>query len=110
MSETVLDSATISGTASDNGTFGKDREADVAILKVIGDSNSTDLTIDVVGADVKANGTAVSTNAGVSVSNLDASANHTTQITGLEGVGLVEISVTNNTTNTTTITVEDHTA
>lgn len=111
MTETVIDTS-IGASNTATGECTKEGRSDNLVLEVTSfDSNSTSLDFSVSGGAGQTTRTTRPMNGGPSdVTGVDASSSGVTVVfSGLEGVEHVEITVTNQASSGTTITVEEAT-
>jgi hypothetical protein len=113
MSENILDGVTVSsGGGTDTGTFAKSRDVDEVVLRVDGDSNTSDVDLTVTRGAFGFGDTQADLETQPSATTVDATtdANNTklVRLTGLRGYRECTLQVKNDHSSDTTVTVTQH--
>lgn len=106
MTQKIVDAVSISAGGTHDVSFGK-RTNDDIVLRVNGDSNSTDLSTELNGVKVNSadEGTFASPATSESVSNYDATSDEAMRFVETDGYEEVQFRITNNAASATTIDV-----
>lgn len=110
MTETVVDGVSISASGSETATFSKEADnSDVALI-LRGDGNTSDVTAEVTGVAFGTSDTVVDAAFTSTQSNIDATTDDNNdkafRLTSLQGYERVEVTLTNNGSNGTTVSLE----